>query len=258
MTTEDRTNQPAEGLRGGARSRSDRGRGGPPDPAGTYRSGEGGPGEGSSFEPRGLGSALGPSGAGGPARGAGDVAGPRARAGQIRQDARLAVRVLPGCGLPHGRGPRLDAAIGDPRPGVRRRARVELRPVRVPRAGAAVRHQRLRRDPPRPVGVGREAPRGEPRRRRAEQRVLRCRARRGDHGLGRRVPDGDAGVRVDAQPRRLVLAHADPGGAPAAPGDAEQEGPEGGRAPRRARPNEGQHPGVRQADPRRGRASRGS
>ena len=75
-----------------------------------------------------------------------------------------------------------------------------------PERRAAVRHQRLRRDPPRSVGVGREAPRGEPRRRRAEQRVLRRRARRGDHGLGRRVPDGHAGVRVDAQPRRLVRA----------------------------------------------------
>ena len=116
------------------------------------------------------------------------------------------VRVLPRCGLPHGRGPRLHAALGDQRPGLRRRASVELRPVRVPRARAVVRHQRLRRDPPRSVGVGREAPRGEPRRRRAEQRVLRRRARRGDHGLGRRVPDGHAGVRGDAQPRRLVRA----------------------------------------------------
>ena len=136
-----------------------------------------------------------------------DVAGPRARAGPVRQDAHVALRVLSGGGLPHGRGPRRHAAIGDQRPGLRRRARVELRPVRVPRTGAAVRHQRFRRDPPRSLGMGREAPRGEPRRRRAEQRVLRCRAPRSDHDLGRRVPDGDARVRVDAQPRRLVLTH---------------------------------------------------
>ena len=44
------------------------------------------------------------------------------------------------------------------------------------------------------------------------------------------------GFAVDAQPRRLVLTHAGPGGAPAAPAAARQEGPQGRRAPRRRRP----------------------
>ena len=49
------------------------------------------------------------------------------------------------------------------RAALRRRAPVELRHVRFPRAPPAVRHQRLRRDAPRTVGVGRQASGREPR-----------------------------------------------------------------------------------------------
>ena len=50
-------------------------------------------------------------------------------------------------------------AVRRQRPALRRRAPVELRRVRLTRAAADVRHQRLRRNAPRPVGVGRETSR---------------------------------------------------------------------------------------------------
>ena len=125
-----------------------------PTPKERAAKGEGGSGEGSSREPRGLGSAGGPSGPRRPARGAGDVAGARARPDPVRPDAGLAVRLLPGRGRGHGRRPRGDAALRAHRPGLRRRAPVELRRVRLARAAAAVRHQRLRRDAARVRGNG--------------------------------------------------------------------------------------------------------
>ena len=56
---------------------------------------------------------------------------------------------------------------------LRRRPPLELRPLRVARAAPRLRHQRLRRDPARPVGVGRQAPGREHPDRRARQRVRR-------------------------------------------------------------------------------------
>ena len=56
------------------------------------------------------------------------------------------------------------------RPGQRRRAHLELRSVRLARANARLRLERLRRDPARAVGVGRQAPRRERRHRRARER----------------------------------------------------------------------------------------
>ena len=63
--------------------------------------------------------------------------------------------------------------LGSPRPAVRRRAPVELRRVRLARAEPRLRHQRLRRDLARALGVGREAAGGELRGRRARKRLLR-------------------------------------------------------------------------------------
>ena len=60
---------------------------------------------------------------------------------------------------------------------LRRRAPVELRRLRHARAHADLRHQRLRRDAARPVGVGREATGGELRGRRPQSRLHR----RGTH-----------------------------------------------------------------------------
>ena len=65
-------------------------------------------------------------------------------------------------GRSDGRGRRPTALERHPGPGVRRRASRELRPVRVTRAGPPVRRQRLRRDPDRRLGMGRDAAVGQP------------------------------------------------------------------------------------------------
>ena len=56
-------------------------------------------------------------------------------------------------------------------PAVRRRAPLELRPLRRRPSAPRLRHQRLRRDAPRAVGVGRQAPRGQLRDRGARPRL---------------------------------------------------------------------------------------
>ena len=92
---------------------------------------EGRSGKGSSFESRGLGTAIGPKE---PVDLLEEQAASRVpelvpvRYGRMLASPFAFYRG----GLPHGRGPRLHAAIGDQRPGLRRRARLELRPVRVP------------------------------------------------------------------------------------------------------------------------------
>ena len=99
--------------------------------------------------------------------------------------------------------PRLRAAG----PGLRRRPPVELRRVRRPGPPPGLRRQRLRRDAARPLGMGRQAPRGELRGRRARPRLhpdARPATAVLDHGP--RLPRGDARVRDDAKPRRLVRA----------------------------------------------------
>ena len=70
-----------------------------------------------------------------------------------------------------GRRPGGHAGIGPCRAGLRRRAPVELRRLRLPRTAPGLRHQRLRRDPARPVGVGRQAAGRQPGGRRPRQRL---------------------------------------------------------------------------------------
>jgi hypothetical protein len=93
------------------------------------------------------------------------------------------------------------------RPGLRRCAPRELRVVRLAGAQPRLRHQRLRRDPARAVGVERQTARGEPRGRRAGQRLLREGAEGDRAGCGGGVPERDAGVRRPHQPRGLVRPH---------------------------------------------------
>ena len=90
-----------------------------------------------------------------------DTRVPGARPDPLRADARLAVHLLPRRGADHGRRPGGDAALRVPGPVLRRRAPLELRPLRLARAAARLRHQRLRRDAARAVGVGRQAARGQ-------------------------------------------------------------------------------------------------
>ena len=101
-----------------------------------------------------MGTGGGPPGPDRAARGAGRDPGPRAGPPPLRTDDGLAVHLLPGCGADHGVRPRGDPTLGPERPDLRRRPPVELRGVRLPRAAADVRHQRLRRDAARARGSG--------------------------------------------------------------------------------------------------------
>ena len=132
---------------------------------------------------------------------------PGARAGALRAHGRVAVRVLPRRRRDHGDGPVDHAGHRAHGAGVRRRPRRQLRHVRHARAQHRVRHQRLRRDRPRPVGVGRQAARHEPARRRPRTRLRERSARRGRARRRARVPRVRRPVRADAHPRRLVRPH---------------------------------------------------
>ena len=90
------------------------------------------------------------------------------------------------------------------RAAVRGRPPLQLRTVRVARASAALRSQRLRRNAPRPVRVRRQADGGELHDRGAQQRVHRGRGARGDARLRRGLPRIDGRVRGDGDDGTLV------------------------------------------------------
>ena len=79
----------------------------------------------------------------------------------LRSHDGLAVRLLPRGGLRDGLRPGLHSQFRTARAGLRRRAPDELRYLRLAGADAHVRHERLRRDAARAVGVGRETSRGQ-------------------------------------------------------------------------------------------------
>ena len=130
----------------------------------------------------------------------------RARADPDRSDARLTVRVPTGIRRGDGRRPGDDAADGFDGPAVRRRPPGQLRGLRQPGAAARVRPERLRRDAPRTVGVGRQAPRGERRRRVARERL--CRGRLSRYGPDRRLGVPHAGSGPYAGMRALEVWYA--------------------------------------------------
>ena len=78
---------------------------------------------------------------------------------------------------------------------VRGCAPVELRGVRLARAAAAVRPERLRRDPPGAVRVRRQADGGQLHHRRPQQRLRQGRHPGGDAGVGGGLPGGDGRLR---------------------------------------------------------------
>ena len=125
-------------------------------------------------------------------------------------------------------------ALGADRAVLRRRPPVELRRVRVARAQAGIRHQRLRRDASGTVGVGRQASRREHDHRGARQRLRRQGPGQDRARHGQRVPRCDARVRRDAQPRGLVRP----------PGD--RAGPAAVRGPVQARPGQADRGGAGQ------------
>ena len=160
---------------------------------------------------------------------------------------RLAVHLLSRRGGGDGADLSNTPRAGSAGAALRRCTSRELRRLRVAGADARLRPQRLRRDAPRPVRVGREATRGQLRDRRARPRLHRspaqdCRRRRRP-----RLPRVDAAVRDDEQPRALVLATRRGrvgGGATPPPGD--EAGAED-RADRGEGADEGQHEGVLEA-----------
>ena len=193
------------------------------------------------------------------ARGPGQEPGPRAGPDPLRADARLGVHVLSRRRGDHGDGPREDPRVRVARPGMRRCPPVELRRLRRPRPQPGDGRQRLRRDPAGALGVGPEAPRGELRDRRARPRLHpEGDPRRGpDHGP--LLPRGDARVRDDAKPRRLVRAprRREPARRPGQGG--RQKADEGGPQERQEGPQEEQHEGLRSPRPGgRRRAARSS
>ena len=173
---------------------------------GARRPRQGGAQAGAPFRARAVGGARRPAGPGRPARGAGGRPGPGVGAHPLRPHARLARHLLPGRRAAHGVGPGRDARLRAHGPVVRRRAPHELRPLPVARAAAGLRHQRLRRDAPRAVGVGRQAPCGELRDRRARPRLRRTHAAVDRPAQRPRLPRGDAGDGREA--RRPALVHA--------------------------------------------------
>ena len=169
---------------------------------------------------------------------------PGAGADPPRPHGHQRVRLLPGHGRHHGGRPRHHPDQRPPGPDLWRRPPGQLRLLPFAGPAARLRPQRLRRDPGRPLGVGRQAP-GRQLRRLCPP--LRPRPER--RGPGR--PQGHRGVphrhaRVRRRPHAGRLVRPPRGRRdrrPAARGDA-QAGGEPGPVVERAR----QHPGVEEAD----------
>ena len=122
-------------------------------------------------------------------------------------DVGVAVRVLPRGRDHHGLGSRHHTGCRPVGPVLWRRASRQLRWVRGTRSHAGVRHQRLRRDEPGSVRVGREAP-GHELRDRGPVAGLLDRRRLGSlvDALRALVPGSHGRVRRRHQPRCLVRA----------------------------------------------------
>ncbi len=133
-----------------------------------------------------------------PSRGAGTGADP------LRPDAGLPVRLLPRRGPADGQRPGRYAVHRPGRAGLRGRAPVQLRYLRLPRTEVPVRRQRLRRDAARAVGMGREAAGGQPGGGGPRQRLLAQAAPPDRDREHPDVPGDDAHVRWHEQHRRLV------------------------------------------------------
>ena len=132
------------------------------------------------------------------------VAGAGAAADPLRADGGLRLHLLPRCRPPHGPRPRRHPQDRPAHADLRGRPPVQLRAVRLPGAEPGLRHQRLRRDPARAVGVGREAAGGQPGDRRARQR-LPDEGAPGDRAERRGpLPHRHARVRAPALARGLV------------------------------------------------------
>ena len=174
----------------------------------------------------------------------------RARAHSLRPNAGIAVHVLPRCSEPHGARPCGNAANRPQGTALRRRPPLQFRGLCVTVPGSRLRSQRFRRDASRTVRVGRQAVGRKLRDCRQGSRLRRPRTaiRRFDRRPC--ISRGDARVRGDEQPRRLVLeAGCDRHGGESSRPEGQETG-QGARARSREGANEGQHEGVRQVDAR--------
>ena len=228
--------------------------GGASEPRGPGGAGEGCQGGGPAGVPCRVLAGPG-AGSGRAAAGPGGVAGAGAGAGAARADAGVPVHVLPGRGAADGGGPGRHACLGAAGAVVRGRAPVEFRRVRLAGAAAGLRRQRLRRDPARPVRVGRQAAGREPGRGRAGQRLPRQGPPQDRSGGGRGLPHRDARVRRAALPGRLVRAPGHRAGAERVPVPGQGEKAQGVREAAGQGPHPGQHPGAGQAHHRGRRAA---
>ena len=135
------------------------------------------------------------------------------RAGPIWPDGDLAVQLLSRRGTADGIGPRGGTELRHHGPALWRRTRLELRIVRLAGAHPALRHHRLRRNPPGTIRVRPQAPRGEPRSGRPRDRGERQGREARGPPCDALIPRPDGGLRDDALHRRVLHArgrHGDP------------------------------------------------
>ena len=172
-----------------------------------------------------------------------------------RADAGVAVHVLPGSGAADGGGPGHHARVGAAGAAVRGCAPVQFRGVRLAGAAPGLRRQRLRRDPARPVRVGRQAAGRQPGRGGPGQRVPRQDPPQDRPGGGRGLPHGDARLRQAAAAGRLVRPPGHRAGHRRAPGPGQGGTIQGCRGLAGQGAHPGQHPGAGQAHHRGRRAA---
>ena len=172
-------------------------------PCDSQRAGKGDPEAGAPGQPCRLRAGVRPGSDRHP-RGAGGRSTAASHPAASPADGGIALRVLPGNAGGHGIRPRQRPANRHQRSGQRRRAPLELRTVRVARADAGVRRQRLRRDAAGSMGVGCQAAGRQRGHRRSRQRVQRGREPAGHHGYRGRLPRVDEPLCGDG-PRRGAL-----------------------------------------------------
>ena len=131
----------------------------------------------------------------------------RAHPDSPRPHAAVAVHLLSGRGAQHGRGPGRHAGHRAARAGVRRRSPAQLRRLRHAGTARDLRHQRPGRDPPRPLGVGRETPGRQLRAGLPRQRLQRRRRPRRGARLRALLSRAHGGIQRDAGAGRVVREH---------------------------------------------------
>ena len=166
-------------------------------------------GQGAPFEPRRVGAPGRPDRPPGDPRPPGHHPDSRPGSDPLRPDGGVRLRLLPRCGRGDGRRSQPRGPQRARCPVVRRCAPVQLRRLRLSRAGPDLRRQRLRRDAARALRVGPQAPGRQPRDRGAEPRV-----RRHDPPVDRGpglvfVPHGHPGVRRACAISRSGTSHLD-------------------------------------------------